>query len=82
MAKVKFLGVPHSPAVVIPDTDGKQDNVRPWRPGEVRECTQEVAERLVRDYADAGSGGSAAFVIVEQKATAAASKPAETAATK
>lgn len=69
MAKnLRFLGVPHAPALVIPDAvaEGAEASVTPWKPGEIRTVSDTVAARILTDYAKAGSLGSPAFTVVEE----------------
>lgn len=66
--KLRFLGVPHAPALVIPDAveEGAETSVTPWKPGEIRAVSDAVAARILTDYAKAGSLGSPAFTVVEE----------------
>lgn len=79
MKSVRFVGVPHTPKLVIPEAGATPDgpNVAPWAPGEIREVDDKVAERLLKDYAQAGALKQPAFVVVAD-----APKVAGTAATK
>jgi hypothetical protein len=75
MKSVRFVGVPHAPKLVIPEAGATADgsNVTPWAPGEIRSVDDAVAERLVKDYAEAGSLKQPAFVVVTDAPKAAGS---------